>query len=272
MAVYVGLVPPFEGYSKGFSTTFILAILRHVGRRRFCRLLIIKKYVIIEIYFKKIMAMEATHVLFARDLQKNLSIEDASAFFAGCIYPDSRYVTRISRDLTHGADTPQNPFANGLSDFEKGWGTHFLYDHLEGRRMRELLAGDPDSSREALITMTAMKLLEDQQSYDRLGDEAGHIFKTMRVDTSPKGEDVSAIRAYFEMNTELYAKRPELDDYRRFFQRFIPSPEYGEQVIREAQRLSDQQEMKREILAIYDRSLEESYLFRSETTGELLKR
>lgn len=210
------------------------------------------------------MAMEATHVLFARDLQKDLSIEDPVAFFTGCIYPDSRYVTRVSRDLTHGIGTPQDPFAKGLSDFEKGWATHFLYDRLEGRRMRELLEGDPDTSREALISMTAMKLLEDQQSYDRLGNEAERIFKTMRIDVSPKGENVDAIRAYIEMNTELYARRPELDDYRRFFQKFIPLPEYGEQVIREAQRLSDRAEVKRAILAIYDESLKRVSLLRSE--------
>lgn len=210
------------------------------------------------------MAMEATHVLFARDLQKDLFVKDPSAFFSGCVYPDSRYVTHVSRDITHGIDTPQSPFIIGLSDFEKGWATHLLYDQLGGKRMREFLEGDPDFSREALITMTAMKLLEDQQSYDRLGGEAAKIFRTMRIDVSPKGEDVDAVRAYLEMNAELYAKRPEFDDYRRLLQKFIPSSEYIEGIIHKAKRLLTQWEIKESILTIYDQSLEETRMFRSE--------
>lgn len=215
------------------------------------------------------MAMEATHVLFARDLAPDLEIGDKPAFFAGSIYPDSRYLTRVPRKNTHGTGTPQDPFASGLSDFQKGWATHLLYDRLGGNRLRKLMAKDHDTSRKAVIAVTAMKILEDQQSYDRLGSEAARLFQTMAVGERPIGEDETLIRTYYEINADLYRERPALNDYKDFLHQLIPSPEYVEEIIREAQEFLQNDQLREAILSVYDETLEKSRYLRHESEGEL---
>lgn len=197
------------------------------------------------------MAMEATHVLFAKNLKPLLKIKNESSFFAGSIYPDSRYVTGLLREKTHGPGTPQDPFIDHLSDFEKGWATHLLYDRIAGSSLRQLLKQNPDSSTEALITMTAMKLLEDQQSYERLKDDV-IIFQTMEIPPCPLGEPKEKLETYYHSIQQLYLKRPGVEDYRHFFENFISSKEYVEQIFTEMEKLLRNIKIKKQILAIYD--------------------
>lgn len=115
------------------------------------------------------MAMEFTHLRFAVDLAPNLNVGDMTAYLSGSIYPDSRYVTRIPRNLTHGPDSPHNPFASDLDDFQKGWATHLLYDEKSLQKYKDL---SPWPERkivgfgEEWIFVTAEKLIEDLVSYD----------------------------------------------------------------------------------------------------------
>lgn len=114
------------------------------------------------------MAFEATHVRFALDLADALRIQNVQTYLSGCVYPDSRYITRISRELTHGP----LPSVDGATDFEKGMLTHHWYDELVGPKYMEHSSwpGPVKGMGEAWMYMTAVKLVEDQQSYDALRD------------------------------------------------------------------------------------------------------
>lgn len=198
------------------------------------------------------MAMEATHVLFARHLGEALHVQDKAAYYTGCIYPDSRYVTGVDRRVTHGEGTPQDPFKNGLTDFEKGWATHLLYDRISGEHLRRLLEESPDVSKKALIEMTAMKLLEDEQSYDLLGEDASRIFGSLRIDHPPRGEDSELLRKYIDMNIALYRSKPERREYHSFFEKIVPQhPEYADAVLSVAEKIDHDNELKKKVLSIY---------------------
>ena len=73
---------------------------------------------------------------FARDLASLAGVVDEAAYYAGAIYPDSRYLTGVSREQTHRIDVPTFPFTNDQTDFQKGWATHLLYDDLAGARLK----------------------------------------------------------------------------------------------------------------------------------------
>lgn len=165
------------------------------------------------------MAMEATHVRFARDLAGTLGVTDEGAYYSGAIYPDSRYATGIPREATHdGPACPRNPFAPGLSDFEKGWATHLLYDRESGPARKEALAGlvrDEDQS-DGWAFHTALKLVEDMESVRVLGKDAA-ILRSVRAFKRPLGEDSSTVdRYYADMRAAYEAPCDSPTDYVAF--------------------------------------------------------
>lgn len=151
------------------------------------------------------MAFEATHLRFARDLQNRLDIANQSEYLAGSVYPDSRYVTRIHRDMTHGEDAPHDPFQSSLSDFEKGWATHLLYDRLSSERMQSLrpLPGTIKGFNDVWIHRTAEKLIEDMASFRVLGENRS-LLRSVQSTTCPRNEPVERLRDYYELIQQIY--------------------------------------------------------------------
>lgn len=47
------------------------------------------------------MSLGATHIRFALDLRDRYQVQDIEKYLSGTIYSDSRYVTKIDRNLTH---------------------------------------------------------------------------------------------------------------------------------------------------------------------------
>lgn len=68
------------------------------------------------------MSLEATHIRFALDLKDEYKIKDIKKYISGTVYPDSRYITGIDRNLTHYNDILKPEFAK--DDFKKGWQVH----------------------------------------------------------------------------------------------------------------------------------------------------
>ena len=162
--------------------------------------------------------MEATHFRFAKDLSRKLRIKDFDSYYAGAIYPDSRYVTKINRKLTHGTDNPTDPFAPGLSDFEKGWATHNLYD-VAARQHYLALSPWPEKKIEQggqqWQYLTALKIIEDMDSYKHLGSDAQTIQDLSC--TPPRNEDPDLLNDYYQIQKNLYSSEPTLDSYRKFW-------------------------------------------------------
>lgn len=161
------------------------------------------------------MALEATHVRFALALLSRLNISDLVAYCSGAVYPDTRYTTGLDRQKTHGAGSPHDPFAEGLTDFERGWATHLLYDELEGAAIRALMPshlGIVEQNGAAWIEMTAMKIVEDMNSVRELQKNVSYMFG-LRVDVPPCEEDVNRIQKFFAFTSELYKTKCTLLDY-----------------------------------------------------------
>ena len=84
------------------------------------------------------MAMEMTHVRFAKELQEILNVSDVNAYYCGAIYPDSRYFTGLPRVRTHGEHSPKLSSLQNATDFEKGWATHLYYDEVATAKLRSI--------------------------------------------------------------------------------------------------------------------------------------
>jgi len=168
------------------------------------------------------MAFEATHVRFANDLAKTMNITDHPSFFAGAVYPDSRYVTKIGRDATHDQNSLKHIQETKASAFEKGWNTHLIYDELaKPEYMR--CSPWPDAvsmkgSKEWMYT-TAEKIVEDIQSYDALGDDV-RVLRELTCPPPKNGEDPELLEHYYQLLRDLYRQRPTLADYRNIFSAF----------------------------------------------------
>jgi len=163
--------------------------------------------------------MELTHVRFARDLKGRLGIEDESAYYAGTIYPDSRYMTKIDRHLTHAGASPQDPFVDGLTDFEKGWATHLMYDRLAHPQYVQLSPWPEEKAgpgNRVWQFISAAKVVEDMQSYQAIDGDVAMILN-IDFDERPHNEDLSIMRAYAEIQKTLYKQPPTLDHYRNFW-------------------------------------------------------
>lgn len=164
------------------------------------------------------MAMELTHIRFARDLKSRLHIRDESAYYAGAIYPDSRYVTKIDRHLTHGGSSPQDPFIGGLSDFEKGWATHLTYDrlaHLQYTALSPWPNEKIEQGNRIWRFISAAKVVEDMQSYQAMNGDIRIILEINFFDR-PNNEDLAVLKAYTDIQRTLYQQPPNLDNYRDF--------------------------------------------------------
>ncbi|MFH1632236.1 MAG: hypothetical protein ABIA47_04470 [bacterium] len=164
------------------------------------------------------MAMELTHVRFARDISERLGIKDFDQYYAGTIYPDSRYITQTKRELTHGQGSPIDPYAEGQSDFEKGWAVHYLYDKLAKPHYLDMSPWPQDElgqGNRQWRFITAVKFAEDMISFDRLGTDIKLI---LNLTCDPvRGEDPELLKRYFEIQNELYSKKPTLDVYEKFW-------------------------------------------------------
>src|SRR5690242_13526073 len=111
------------------------------------------------------MALEATHIRYALDVKDKYEVRDIEKYVSGAIYPDSRYITKIDRHLTHPEDFMSWDVLE-LEDFRKGWYVHLLYDAIQGKVFRikfpEIVATDILAhGDEQWIKRTALKVLQD---------------------------------------------------------------------------------------------------------------
>ena len=197
--------------------------------------------------------MELTHIRFARDLKDRLSIEDADSYYAGAIYPDSRYLTKISRNQTHAGLSPQDPFAGGLSDFEKGWATHVLYDRL-AHPQYVALSPWPEKKTEPWNDVwqfiSAAKVVEDLQSYEAMRGEVEMILD-IEFSERPNHEDPEVMRQYAQIQNTLYRQLPTLQQYREFWEILSGDKKIIDGVMGYVHEILDQAHLQSQIQRMY---------------------
>ena len=205
------------------------------------------------------MALELTHVRFADALAPHLDIQNEADYIAGAIYPDSRYVTGIQRELTHEGKSPQDPFAAGLSDFEKGWATHLLYDHYGHKYYFDLMS----YTREEISglgpgwqQLSAIKAIEDMASYQVMGETAQRM-QNITFPTFPNDEDEARMQIYADLQRDLYKQEPTAQTYGTFVRQFIQDEAVCQGLEREMTTILADKQKTAAIHAIFDTIVEE---------------
>ncbi len=203
------------------------------------------------------MALEATHVRFALDLLPVLPVVDIGGYCAGAVYPDTRYVTRVDRNVTHGLDCPHDPFAEGLTDFQRGWATHLLYDHLAGDAMKQYLSpelGSLSAGSPAWVEFTAMKVVEDLETLRRRPDVLDHL-RRLSIRKSPSGESLEQLQLHFSLTSTLYRSVPEFREYSQWFCAIGAPKDLTYGIAGLAQSMVENAELFANLTAIYEQTL-----------------
>lgn len=153
------------------------------------------------------MALEATHIRLALDLKEN--VFNLGAYVSGTIYPDSRYVTKIDRNLTHPQD--YMGLIRGDDDFKKGWAIHLLCDNVQAEITREQLPEifllEDGQGSEMWIHRTALKILQDIDDAKRYAIE--EYLPLLDHIEAPNEEDPVLVLEYNRIFQKMY-----LDPYK----------------------------------------------------------
>ena len=158
------------------------------------------------------MALAATHIRLALDMADRTPVNHLSQFISGTIYPDSRWLTGINRNLTHGDRFLQKDFAR--SDFTYGWHVHCLVDHVQARLYKTLF---PDAEamdrQQRWILLSAAKVIQDRHDLDKFDLQGG--IALLNYAEAPAGEDIQLVRAFNRIIRETYKDRDKnhLPDY-----------------------------------------------------------
>jgi len=154
------------------------------------------------------MALEASHIRFALDIKERLEVRDIKKYVSGVIYPDSRYVTKIDRELTHPQELLDNHYLH-LDDFNKGCYAHLLYDKILRDYTKETLSkmfldveSFQDPGQELWIRLTALKILQDIDDVKKY-DISAYLPYLDHVENL-NGENVDVLLRYNKYFQKMY--------------------------------------------------------------------
>ena len=204
------------------------------------------------------MALEATHMRFALDVKKMCNIENIAEYIQGTVYPDSRYVSGISRELTHSNEFLKKEFA--INDFKIGWQIHLLCDKIQRQIFHQNIPGFNKLQHEGFeenqwVNFAAAKIVADigvVQSFD-----IQSMLEYLNSEFCPNNENVSLIRKNNEIMFDLYGdkKVPSIDDYMNMWSKFNVSDELSKKVKEKTNQFMNN-EFKEIIWSCYDKMLQ----------------
>lgn len=203
------------------------------------------------------MALEATHMRFAYDLGERLGVQDFAAYITGSIYPDSRYVTKIDRALTHPKDFTEWNLPES-DDFRKGWFTHLLCDKVQWVAVKEMrpdiLEGEMGAGSPVWIRHTALKILQDYR--DAKAFDVATSMDYLDQAETPNDEDAEQVKAYHRIFQDLYRK-PDftLEDYSLMWSRMNIPEQLGKALEAQVRAYSDDDGISDLLSVVYQRML-----------------
>lgn len=202
------------------------------------------------------MALEASHIRFALDLKNKYQVSDIGKYLSGTIYPDSRYVTKIDRHLTHSADFMDENFIQG-SDFRKGWSVHLLCDRIQYDITTEKLPelSDAGQGSDGWVRRTALKILQDMDDIKKF--DIKNQLQYLECVETPNGEDSQKVLEYNRIFSNMY-KNPEkisFESYYQMWRLFGIGDELSAKVKQQAQEYSKDEKIGDFIEHIYDNML-----------------
>ena len=149
------------------------------------------------------MALAGTHIRLALDFETTLKVVERADFLSGTIYPDSRYVTKVDRPVTHGLDFGDIGFAPG-DDFKKGWMLHVVCDRAQMKVFRDLeLFNDASitAASDAWVLVTVMKVLQDMSDAPKFSIR--DYLPLLSINT-PNGEKAEDVLRYTQTIQQMY--------------------------------------------------------------------
>ncbi len=196
------------------------------------------------------MALAATHIRLALDMADRTPVKDLPQFISGTIYPDSRWLTGINRNLTHGGCFLQKDFAR--SDFTYGWHVHCLVDHVQTRLYKTLF---PDAEamdrQQRWILLSAAKVIQDRHDLDKFDLQGG--IALLNYAEAAAGEDIQLVRAFNRIIRETYKDRDKnrLPDYYNLWTGVGLDPIVAAKVMDQVQKLLSDTRLVSEIESTY---------------------
>jgi hypothetical protein len=202
------------------------------------------------------MPLEATHIRFAEDIKNRYVVNNLDEYISGSIYPDSRYITKIDRNLTHGEECRNKNFPD--SDFKMGWQSHYLCDIAFNKIKKIIFSGisftkyDTDDAFAKNYTIddwiisTSIKILQDINDLKYL-KISGYLACLDYID-NPNDEDEKIINKYNQLIKNFYKNNqsPSVNDYKQILSAFDIAPKLVDSVIsKTSQFYSDDQIMKK---------------------------
>ena len=183
------------------------------------------------------MALPGTHFRFALAVRDRYPIANHEHYIAGTLYPDSRWLTGLSREKTHHSDYLASSFAD--TDFNAGWHVHLLCDHIQAVCSYEAYPQLADlDDEDAWIAASALKVAQDAEDSRQV--DMGFCLGCLAYAEAPHGEDLAGVRAYYRLVREAYGAGvpPSQEAYHMLWSRVgVPSQTIAE-IMAQAVRLT----------------------------------
>lgn len=203
------------------------------------------------------MSLEATHIRFALDLKDSYEVRDMKKYLSGAIYPDSRYITKIDRHLTHDKGFTKESFYKD-DDFKKGWSSHLLCDRANVEAILKIfpdlfegLETEIVGGNKNWVMRTAIKVLQDVADAEALGIKNYREFID-HIET-PNGEDPELMKKYAQIFIDKYdTEKLTLEDEFEIWSLFELTPELLEKIKYKVMELKERPDVMERIARLYD--------------------
>ncbi len=163
------------------------------------------------------MALECSHIRFAVDVKDQFDVKEMKRYISGTIYPDSRYITGIDKNLTHDKNFLKETFYKD-DDFKKGWAVHLICDKIQRIIMEQIfpdiLSKKNFQSSELWITRAAIKVVQDILDFKKF-DIQNYLHYLKHVET-PNNESLDQLKEYNQIFIDTYKDKEEIaiiDEY-----------------------------------------------------------
>lgn len=204
------------------------------------------------------MAFQATHLRFALDLKEEYRVQNLQQYLVGTLYPDSRYLTKIDRGITHPKDYMHWNIEQ-IDDFQKGWLIHLRCDEIQRTIQTEYVPsaseGDTRQGGEVWIKRTALKLLQDLDDVRRF--DISSILPLLEYAENRNREDIKLLRQYNQIFPRIYTEPLEMDikSYGEMWTAFGIEAKLSEQVEQQALAYEQNSDIRSSIPNIYPEML-----------------
>ncbi len=157
------------------------------------------------------MALLGTHIRFALDIKDSFDVKNIDKYISGTVYPDSRYLTKIDRKITHWTDVYDENFCKN-DDFKKGWITHLIYDRIQADIFKEIFPELFDKfgneklviSPENWVIRSSLKMFQDLDDISKF--EIKNYLKCLEYSETPNNEKSELTKDFYQVIKNIYKK------------------------------------------------------------------